>query len=184
MRIAPLLPHPRSAGRNIYVYDNVDRVTLQGLELAAQAPLARGWTLGGSYTYTGSQRKGGGEPAFNGSSLEGRPLDKTPRHMFHAQLEWEPSDALSLYAAAHFAGKQYWAAFRNGAAGVRERASSTSFDLGGRYAFHKHLSLKVALLNITDKVVPVDARGRTTGLDGNWMVDEGRRLALSMDLKF
>jgi outer membrane receptor for ferrienterochelin and colicins len=33
-------------------------------------------------------------------------------------------------------------------------------------------------------VVPVDDRGRFDGLDGNWYVDDGRRLWASIDLRF
>ncbi|WP_298928520.1 TonB-dependent receptor [uncultured Ramlibacter sp.] len=175
---------PRSAGRNIYVYDNVDKVTLRGLEVGASTKLSAAWALAGNYTYTDSSRKGGGEPAFNGSSLEGRPLDKTPEHMFNAQLDWAPTAAWKLYAHATYFGEQQWAAFRNGALGVRERGSSTTFDLGGSYIINKSFSVKAALLNITDKIVPVDPRARTAGLNGNWMVDEGRRLSVTLDAQF
>lgn len=175
---------PRSAGRNIYVYDNIDRVTLRGLELGAGTTLARDWKLSGNYTFTDSRRKGGGEPAFNGTSLEGRPLDKTPRHVLNARVDWTATGQLSLYASASYIGKQYWAAFRNAALGVRERGASTTLDFGGQYAFNRNLSLKFAVLNLTDKVVPVDARSRTGGLDGNWMVDEGRRLFVALNASF
>lgn len=175
---------PRSAGRNIYVYDNIDQVTLRGVEVGGGTRLSRSVALSGSYTYTHSSRKGGGEPAFNGTSLEGRPLDKTPEHMLHAQVDWVPAPGWQVYGAATYFGKQYWAAFRNGALGVRERPASTTFDVGATYAFNKTLSLKVALLNFTDKIVPVDPRGRTAGLDGNWMVDEGRRLSVSLNAQF
>ncbi|WP_084360581.1 TonB-dependent receptor domain-containing protein [Hydrogenophaga palleronii] len=175
---------PRSPGRNIYTYDNIDRVTLRGLEVGAGLPLARAWKLSGSYTFTDSKRKGGGEPAFDGSSLEGRPLDKSPRHKLSAQLDWDPSDQLGLFVGATYTGKEYWAAFRNSAARTRERSASTTFDVGGHYRLRSNLLLKFALLNVTNKMVPVDLRGRTSGLDGNWMLDEGRRLSLSLNATF
>ncbi len=175
----PLMP----AGYNIFIYDNIDEVTLRGLELGAETRLARAWKIAGHYTYTDSQRQGG-EPAFDGSSLKGYPLDKTPEHVFNVQLDWTPSDALNFYARANHTGKQYWAAFRNGAMGVRERPASTTLDVGGRYAINKSLSVKFAVLNLTDKVVAVDERGRTQGLDGNWILDEGRRLAVSLNASF
>jgi len=177
-------PDPASQGRNIYVYDNIDRVTLQGLELGAEARLARAWKVSGHYTYTDSKRKGGGEPAFDCTSLEGFPLDKTPEHVFNAQLDWSPTRALGVYLRAVYTGKQYWAAFRNGATGVRERPGSATLDLGGRYAINKSLLLKAAVLNLTDKVVATDERGRFDGLNGNWMVDEGRRFSVSLNATF
>lgn len=104
--------------------------------------------------------------------------------MLNARVDWAATGQLSLYASASYIGKQYWAAFRNAALGVRERGASTTLDFGGRYALHRNLSLKFAVLNLTDKVVPVDARSRTGGLDGNWMVDEGRRLFVALDASF
>ncbi|CAG0965170.1 Colicin I receptor [Methylophilaceae bacterium] len=177
--IDPLLGNPW----HIYIYDNIDEVTLRGIELGFETKLARAWKIASHYTYTDSQRKGG-EPAFDGSSLKGYPLDKTPEHVFNAQLDWTPFTALSLYARANYTGKQYWAAYRNGAMGVRERPAITTLDLGGSYAINKALSMKFAVLNITDKVIDVDERGRTQGLNGNWMLDEGRRLALMLDASF
>ena len=175
---------PRVPSRNIYVYDNIDKVTLRGIELAAAWPLARAWRLSGNYTYTDSKRKGGGEPAFDGSSLDGRPLDKTPEHVLNAQLDWAAADKLALYARMNYLGKQYWAAFRNGAMNVREREASTTFDIGGSYQLRRNLALKFALLNVADEKVPVDDRTRTTGLAGNWMVDEGRRLWVALEASF
>ncbi|MGQ5524800.1 TonB-dependent receptor domain-containing protein [Chitinimonas sp. PSY-7] len=175
---------PLNNALNIYTFDNIDRVLLRGVELAASWPLAKEWRASGNYTYTRSRRKGGGEPAFDGSSLEGRPLDKTPAHVLSAKLEWQPTEALSSYLRANYLGKQYWAAFRNGARGVREREASTTLDFGGTYQINKALSLSAAVLNMTDKIVAVDERGRNNGLNGNWMVDEGRRYWLSMGMKF
>ena len=85
---------------------------------------------------------------------------------------------------ATYTGKEYWAAFRNSAARTRERSAPTTFDVGGHYRLRSNLLLKFALLNVTNKMVPVDLRGRTSGLDGNWMLDEGRRLSLSLNATF
>jgi outer membrane receptor for ferrienterochelin and colicins len=177
--IDPLLGSPW----HVYIYDNIDEVTLRGIELGIEAPLSRAWKIASHYTYTDSKRKGG-EPSFDGSSLKGYPLDKTPEHVLNVQLDWTPRDALNFYARANYTGKQYWSAYRNGAMGVRERPATTTFDLGGSYAFNKTLSVKFTVLNVTDKVVKVDERGRPFGLDGNWMLDEGRRLAVTLNAQF
>lgn len=178
------LPDPRVAGRNRYVYDNIARVDIRGIELAAALALSRQLRLAANYTYTDSQRGAGGERAFDGSSLEGRPLDKTPRHMAHLRLDWQPLQALELHAAVDHAGKQYWAAFRNGALGVREREATTTLSLGGRLRLTPGVDLKVALQNLTDERVEVDARARTAGLAGNWLVDEGRRVTVAVAAQF
>lgn len=175
----PLVP-----SRNIYVYDNIDRVTLRGIESSVTWPLTPSLKGSANYTYTDSKRKGGGEPAFDGSSLDGQPLASTPKHMFNTQIDWAATDRLALYARAAFLGKSYYAGFRNGAMNTRERPSSTTLDLGGSFNVSKNLSLKAAVLNVADKKVDVDTRTRTTGLDGNWMVDEGRRLFVGLDARF
>ena len=171
---------PRSRGRNIYQYDNIDQVNLNGVEIGGAWRLLPSWKLSGAYTLTHSERSGDGEKAFDGSSLEGKPLDKTPKHKLDLQLDWAAHAQWNLFAKANYASEQYWAAFRNGARSVRERPASTTFDLGGKYAISKNFDLTFAVLNVTDKIVPVDERSRNGGLDGNWMVDEGRRLAINL----
>jgi outer membrane receptor for ferrienterochelin and colicins len=176
---------PASPGRNVYIYDNIARVRLRGLELAAGSDVSPVLRLTGNYTYTDSRRRGsGGENAFNGSSLDGRPLDKTPKHKLYLEASWKALPGLDLYTAAQYTSRQYWAAFRNGALGVRERAGATTFDLGARYVLARGVDLKVALLNLSNKMVPVDERSRTGGLSGNWMVDEGRRLNVALNAQF
>ena len=75
-------------------------------------------------------------------------------------------------------------AFRNGARGVRERDGAWTLDIGGRYVISTNLSVKFAILNVTDKIVPIDNRARNDGLNGNWLVDEGRRAWLSLNGTF
>lgn len=175
---------PNTSGRNIYVYDNIAHVRLYGLELGLGQQLLPTLRLSGSYTFTQSKRGAGGEVAYNGSSLEGRPLDKTPKHMLNLRTDWQASADWSLYGALKFNSKQYWAAFRNGAMDVRERPASTTFDLGASYAITPQMGVKLAVLNVTNKQVPVDDRTRAGGLSGNWTQDEGRRVAVSLNADF
>lgn len=166
---------PANPARPLYVYDNVDRVVIKGVEVTGSLPITPQLLLDANYTYTDSKRRGGGEPAFDGSSLDGLPLDKTPEHMLNARLNWNATDRISAYASAFYIGKQYYSGFRNGAVRTRTRGASTTFDMGISFAVTDNFSLKAAVLNLTDKIIPVDDRGRFDGLDGNWMVDEGRR---------
>ncbi|HSC79884.1 MAG TPA: TonB-dependent receptor, partial [Chitinolyticbacter sp.] len=145
--------------------------------------LAQEWVLSGNYTYTRSERKDTTEPAFDGSSLKGYPLDKTPEHMANLRVDWTPLERLSTYARANYLGSQQWAAFRNGANAVREREASTTFDLGATYVINKMFSVNAAVLNLSDEIVPVDDRERAE-LTGNWMVDEGRRYWLNVKAQF
>ena len=178
------VPDPRAAGRSIYVYDNIARVNLRGIELAYAAPINRTLSFSGSYTYTDSKRKGGGEYAFDGSSLDGYPLELTPDHMLKTQVNWQTSASLDTFVRLNYIGKEQSAAFRNGARGVRERDGAWTLDIGGRYVISTNLSVKFAILNVTDKIVPIDNRARNDGLNGNWLVDEGRRAWLSLNGTF
>lgn len=175
---------PINPSRPWYVYDNVDRVVIKGIEASASVPVTQGVLLTANYTYTDSERRGGGEPAFDGSSLDGHPLDKTPKHMLNARLGWDVVENLNVYAAAFYTGKQYYSGFRNGATQTRTREGSTTFDIGATFRVNEHFTLRGAVLNITDKIVPVDNRGRFEGLNGNWMVDEGRRFWATAAVSF
>ena len=168
---------------NIYVYDNVDKVKIRGLELGLKMPLTRTVSLDANYTYTQSKRQGGSETAYNGSSLDGQPLERTPKHMLRAKLDWQATDALQTYARLNFSGQARYAGYRNYAAGTRTRGSSATLDLGGNYALTKMVDLRFAVLNATDRKVAVDERPRAT-LQGNWIVDEGRRLWLGVNAQF
>ncbi len=177
----PLNP---GTANHLYVYDNIDKVQIYGLELALKLPLTDTVNLSSNYTYTKSKRKGGGEVSFNGLTLDGEPLDKTPEHVLNTRLDWQVNERLGTYLRWNLSGKARYAAYRNGAMGVRTRPGGSTFDLGGNYAVTKHLSLRLAVLNLTDHKTPVDLRTRYAGLDGNWMVDEGRRFWLGASLSF
>lgn len=178
------IPDPLLPAYQIYVYDNISRVKLRGLELEAAIRLDARWSVTTSYTYTHSRRRGDGEPAYDGSSLDGQPLEKTPRHTIKAQVDWLPNERISAYARATIFSRQYNAGFRNSALNVRSRPGSATFDLGGSWRINSTWTANLALLNLADRRVPVDSRGRLSGLDGNWLVDEGRRLWLSLNAEF
>ncbi|WP_459614656.1 TonB-dependent receptor domain-containing protein [Bordetella sp. 2513F-2] len=167
-----------------YEWGNIGRATLQGVETTLSIPLSETVELSGNYTYTSSKRKTDDETAYDGSSLKGKPLDRTPRHVLNVRADWQATPALSVYAAAHVQSEQYWANYRNGSTTTRRRPGATTFDLGASYELNRSVTLRLAMLNITDKRVPVDYRGRTDGLEGNWLVDDGRRIWLNTSVSF
>ncbi len=168
----------------VYAWGNIGKAVIRGVESSLQVPLGEQVKLNANYTYTHSERLSDNETAFDGTSLKGQPLERTPKSAFNLRGDWQASEKLSAYAALNSSSKQYWANFRNSANGTRVRPGSTTYDLGGSYAFSDAVTLRAALLNITDKRVPVDLRNRLTGLDGNWQQDEGRRLWVSLGVNF
>ena len=175
---------PSNPALDVYVYDNVDRVKISGLELSGHWTLSAALALSGNYSYTDSKRHGGKETSFDGGSLDGRPLDKTPKHMASLRLDWQALPGLKTFVRANHEGKQYWAALRNGARGVRERGAFSTLDLGLSYAMTQHLTLSAAVLNLGNRQLEVDERTRNTGLSGNWLPDEGRRVWVRLGANF
>lgn len=169
---------------HLYVYDNIDKVQIYGLELALKMPITDSLKLSSNYTYTKSKRKGGGEVAFNGRSLDGEPLEQTPEHVLNTRLDWQVNERLNTYLRWNLSGKARYAAYRNGAMDVRIRPGGSTFDIGGSYQVSKNLALRLAVLNVTDHKTPLDLRDRYAGLDGNWLVDEGRRFWLGASFSF
>lgn len=179
-------PDPLNPGtkNHLYVYDNIDKVQIYGLEFGLKLPLNDALMLSSNYTYTKSKRKGGGEVAFNGRSLDGDPLETTPEHVMNTRLDWQATERLSTYLRWNLTGKAKYAAYRNGAMDTRIRPGGSTFDVGGSYQVNKNLALRLAVLNVTDHKTPLDLRGRYEGLNGNWMLDEGRRFWLGASLNF
>jgi len=64
------------SGRGQYVFENIDRARLQGLELESRAVLPLGFQAGANYTYL---------DAIDGT---GQRLEKRPRHLLGVQLDW------------------------------------------------------------------------------------------------
>lgn len=119
-------------GLNMFIYDNVGKANIRGVEMASRIPVAEKWNLNLNYTFTDSERKSDDEK-LNGKSLKGQPLEMTPRHMANARLDWQYRPDMNFYTQANYTGKQVWAAQRNGAKQPRERSGITTLDLGMTY---------------------------------------------------
>src|SRR5690606_39383459 len=62
-------------------YQNVDKATTTGVEIAGRTRLTDTLTLKGNYTYTDSEQRSGPD--------KGLPLVNTPEHMANATLSWQ-----------------------------------------------------------------------------------------------
>ncbi|ETT09285.1 TonB-dependent receptor domain-containing protein [Providencia alcalifaciens] len=164
----------------LYTYDNVGEANIKGVEIAAGIPFAEDWNLSLNYTYTDSERKSNDEKLKNGTSLKGYPLDKTPKHLANAKLDWQYSPDLNLYTRAHYEGEQVWAAQRNGSSVPRYRKGYTTMDVGATYQLLKNTKLNFAVLNIAnEKGSKIDAEN-----GGNWDVEDGRRYWANVNVTF
>ncbi|WP_421659976.1 TonB-dependent receptor domain-containing protein [Morganella morganii] len=164
-------------GLNMFIYDNVGKANIRGVEMASRIPVAEKWNLNLNYTFTDSERKSDDEK-LNGKSLKGQPLEMTPRHMANARLDWQYRPDMNFYTQANYTGKQVWAAQRNGAKQPRERSGITTLDLGMTYQVMPNALLNFAVLNITNE------KGDDIETNGNWQIDEGRRYWANLKLNF
>ncbi len=81
------------AGRAQYLFDNIDRARLQGLELEARQRLAGGWQVDASYTYL---------DATDGNGVR---LEQRSRHTLGLQLAWHGGPWQANLRAEHRAGQ-------------------------------------------------------------------------------
>ncbi|EHN3835596.1 IreA family TonB-dependent siderophore receptor [Salmonella enterica] len=167
-----------ATGLNTFVYDNVGKANIRGVELAATAPIAESWKLTTNYTFTDSRRMSDDEK-LNNKSLKGYPLERTPKHAANAKLEWELNQDLTLYTSGNYTGKQIWAAQRNGAKQPRIRKGLTTMDVGMNYQILPNALFNFSVMNVTDKKSEAINK-----VDGNWQVDEGRRYWANVRLSF
>lgn len=164
-------------GLNMFIYDNVGKANIRGVEMASRIPVAEKWNLNLNYTFTDSERKSDDEK-LNGKSPKGQPLEMTPRHMANARLDWQYRPDMNFYTQANYTGKQVWAAQRNGAKQPRERSGITTLDLGMTYQVMPNALLNFAVLNIANE------KGDDIETNGNWQIDEGRRYWANLKLNF
>ncbi len=166
---------------NQYVFANVGKANIKGIEFTGGIPLATGLKLDPYYTYLRSKRVSDDEKYVSGESLKGLPLEMTPRHSGGAKLSWQVNDNLDLYAKARYIGKQVWANQRNGfggKGGTRYRSGFTTGDLGGNFQINKNLRLGFAVLNIgNQRMAAIDSAG-------NWGVEDGRRYWLNLNMTY
>ncbi|MGO2305506.1 MAG: TonB-dependent receptor domain-containing protein [Providencia sp.] len=170
---------PADPNLTLYTYDNVGKANIKGVEVATGIPIAQDWKLSLNYTYTDSERKSDDEKLNKTLSLKGYPLDKTPKHLANAKLDWQFNEDLNLYTRAHYEGKQVWAAQRNGAKVPRYRSGYTTMDVGATYQLLKNTKLNLAILNIGN-----EKGSEINKTDGNWDIEDGRRYWANVNFTF
>lgn len=157
---------------------NIDKATIQGVELTAAWNISESLLLRANYTYTDSKQETG--------TYKGFPLARTPEHMANIRVDWTtPIEGLTAWVNGTYHGKETNAGLRIGSNGkpiykngsilAREYDDYTTVDIGAAYTFNKHVSVNGAVYNIFDKQV---------GTDEFNTVMEGRRYWLSMTSNF
>ncbi len=78
---------------------NIDKVTINGAELAGRWQVLDSLALRGNYTFTDSEQKSGAN--------KGQPLNNSARHMTNLTLDWEVNTDLKLSLISEIRTKRY-----------------------------------------------------------------------------
>lgn len=145
--------------------DNIDKATMQGVELSLDYGITSSLTFSSSYTYTDSEQKSG--------EFEGEPLNKIPKHMANAGLDWQTTSQLNLWVEGNYRGETSDYLSRTA---MDEGTPDYGFvDVGMVYALNDNARVKAGLYNVADKQVTNDTYG---------VVLDGRRVNLGLTVDF
>ena len=144
---------------------NIDEAIMQGVEMTMDYRFTEGLTLSSSYTYTESEQQTG--------EFEGEPLNKIPRHMFNAGIDWQATSLLNIWADTNIRGETSDYLGRTSMSGGTPGYGFV--DAGLTYQINEDARFKAGLYNIGDKEVTNDTYG---------VVLDGRRMNVGLTVNF
>lgn len=121
---------------------NIDKVDIQGIEVAGLYQISEDWSFKTNYTWTDSEQKSGPEA--------GEPLTNTAKHMLNTSLDWQPLDQLSFSLQAEMRSDRY----RGWDSSLDRPLYYKSYEvlnLGIRYAITDNLTLFGRVNNLLDE---------------------------------
>ncbi len=122
---------------------NVDKAVMRGVEASTTWSITDDVRLAANYTYTYSKQKSG--------EFSGRPLNKMPKHMFNATLDWDVNEQLGLWSRLNYRSRTSDYLSRTS---MSEGTPSFTFvDAGLSYKLNKNTSVGFGIYNILDKRV-------------------------------
>lgn len=150
---------------------NIDKVVIQGAELAGRWQVGEAFALRGNYTWTDSEQRSGAQA--------GLPLGESARHMANATFDWQVSDALSLFLAAESRGKRY-----RGLHAITQEPlyyrDYTVLHLGGAWRISEAVTLNARINNLLDRDFTTYAT-EFRDLDGDGVYEDGTNEVLYLD---
>lgn len=138
---------------------NVDKANMRGIEATATWAIQEGLRLTSNYTYTRSEQKSG--------DFKGRPLNKMPKHMLNATLDWKATQALGVWGRMNFRSKTSEYLSRTSMA--QGTPSFAFVDLGLNYALSRNVKLGAGIYNLLDKRVDYSTYGAQYDGRRYWM---------------
>ena len=122
---------------------NVDEANMRGVEATATWQLNSDWRLASNYTYTRSEQKSG--------KFKGQPLNKMPKHMLNATVDWKASNDLNVWSRVNF--RSSTSDYLNRSSMAKGTPSFAFVDLGLNYQLRKNVKLGAGVYNLLDKKV-------------------------------
>ncbi len=121
---------------------NIDKVNLQGIEVAGRAQISADWFVTANYTWTDSEQESGPQ--------EGQPLTNTAEHMANITVNWDVSDALNLYLQSQLRSDRYrgWDSVLDKPLYYKNYQLLT---LGARYKFNDYVTVNARINNLLDE---------------------------------
>lgn len=122
---------------------NVDRAAMNGIEATATWDASDVLRVAANYTFTRSEQKSG--------AFAGRPLNKMPRHMLNATLDWRASGKMNVWSRVNFRGRS--SDYLSRTTMSQATPSFTFVDLGLNYQIARDLKLGLGIYNLLNKRV-------------------------------
>ena len=122
---------------------NVDKAVMRGVEASTTWSITDDLRLAANYTYTYSKQKSG--------EFAGRPLNKMPKHMFNATLDWDVNEQLGLWSRVNYRGRT--SDYLSRTSMSDGTPSFTFVDAGLSYKINKNTRVGFGIYNILDKRV-------------------------------
>ncbi len=144
---------------------NVDKANMRGVEVTANWIISPEWNLAANYTFTDTEQKSG--------DFKGKPLNKQPRHMANATLNWETTPEMETWARINFRGKT--SEYLSRTSMSKSTPSYAFVDVGTSYSLTKQLNLIGGVYNVFDRRIERDNYGSTL---------EGRRYNIGLNYNF
>ncbi|MCT6516610.1 MULTISPECIES: ligand-gated channel protein [Enterobacterales] len=145
--------------------ENVDKANMRGIEVTGNWVISPEWNLAANYTFTDSEQKSG--------AFSGKPLNKQPRHMANATLNWETTPEMETWARINFRGKTSDYLSRTS---MSHGTPSYAFvDIGTSYSLTKQLNVIGGVYNVLDRRINYENFNTTL---------EGRRYNIGLNYNF
>ncbi|QXZ09188.1 TonB-dependent receptor [Comamonas sp. Y33R10-2] len=158
-----------SYGANRYYFlstnKNVDKARMQGLEVTGDYRFSPALKFSSSYTYTHSKQLSG--------DFAGQPLNKQPKHMLNAVLDWKVNAKLNVWTQANYRGKT--SDYLSRTTMADGTPAYALLNIGVVYRLTGKARVRAALHNVTNRQVTNSDYG---------VVLDGRRMSLGLTVDF